>query len=292
MALLGEYDNGSAVGRGRMEYIWLPTEDGNAIPIALYRNAKFFAIHTDHLGTPRLVTDQDNKPVWQWPYSAFGQAKPTGVLKATPNPKAAIMNPVLLKATNPQQELNFGFPGWYRDPETNTFYNHQRDAVSALLGRYYQMDPIGLAGGLNRPGYANQNPLSFIDPLGLVGESPVIPIEWGPTLVEPRARYSDICPPGQGAAKDAKGANGGKNFAGGQSREQRLRNLLNDDKVSSADRGWIKQEMNEVAAGKQVIFGTPLERTWRMNVDGRTPKAMDTSTRTCKTVRTTARSIN
>jgi HNH endonuclease len=67
------------------------------------------------------------------------------------------------------------------------------------------MDPIGLAGGLNRPGYVGGSPLSFIDPLGLVGESPVIPIEWGPTLVEPRARYGDICPPGQGAAKGAAG---------------------------------------------------------------------------------------
>ena len=77
-ALLGEYDNGSALGKGRTEYIWLPTEDGNAIPIGMYRNGKFFAIHTDHLGTPRLMTDQDNKPVWQWPYSAFGNNKPTG----------------------------------------------------------------------------------------------------------------------------------------------------------------------------------------------------------------------
>ena len=188
-ALLGEYDNGSAIGKGRTEYIWLPTEDGNAIPIGMYRNGKFFAIHTDHLGTPRLMTDEDNKPVWQWPYSAFGQAKPTGVLKATPKPKAAVTNqPELLKATNPQQELNFGFPGWYRDSETNTFYNNQRDAVSAVLGRYYQFDPIGLRGGPNGFIYVGANPLQFIDPLGLAGESPVIPVPWGPELVDPNSR--------------------------------------------------------------------------------------------------------
>ena len=52
-------------------------------------------------------------------------------------------------------------------------------------------------------------------------------------------------------------AKGGKNFAGGQSREQRLRDLVNDDKVSSADRGWIRQELNEVAAGKKGHIRNP-----------------------------------
>ncbi len=43
--------------------------------------------------------DEDNKPVWQWPYSAFGANKPTGILQATPNPRVAITNqPVLFKA--------------------------------------------------------------------------------------------------------------------------------------------------------------------------------------------------
>src|SRR5205085_11965548 len=77
-ALLGEYDNGSASGKGRTEYIWLPTPDGNAIPVGIYRGGKFYAIHTDHLGTPRLMTDETGAPVWQWPYSAFGLTKPTG----------------------------------------------------------------------------------------------------------------------------------------------------------------------------------------------------------------------
>lgn len=40
-AILGEYDNGSASGAGRVEYIWLPTDDGNAIPIAMFRGARY-----------------------------------------------------------------------------------------------------------------------------------------------------------------------------------------------------------------------------------------------------------
>ena len=66
-AVLGEYDNGSASGAGRTEYLWLPTEDGSAAAVGMFRNGKFFAVHSDHLGTPRLVTDNTNKPVWQWP---------------------------------------------------------------------------------------------------------------------------------------------------------------------------------------------------------------------------------
>jgi hypothetical protein len=57
------------------------------------------------------MTTEANQPVWQWPYSAFGDNKPTGVLRATPNPKAAITNiPVLLKATA-ATELNLRMPG-------------------------------------------------------------------------------------------------------------------------------------------------------------------------------------
>ena len=81
-ALLGEYDNGSASGVGRTEYVWLPTDSG-AMPIGLYRGGKILAIHSDHLGTPRLMTSETNTPVWQWPYSAFGTNKPTGILQTT-----------------------------------------------------------------------------------------------------------------------------------------------------------------------------------------------------------------
>ncbi|MHB8954814.1 MAG: RHS repeat-associated core domain-containing protein [Pirellulaceae bacterium] len=39
------------------------------------------------------------------------------------------------------------------------------------LGRFTQQDPIGLAGGLNYYTYANNNPLTFVDPSGLVGKN-------------------------------------------------------------------------------------------------------------------------
>ena len=166
-AVLGEYDNGSASGAGRTEYIWLPTEDGGAVPVGMFRNSKFFAIHTDHLGTPRQVTDNTNKPVWQWPYSAFGNNKPTGILKPTTSATGAFTNqPNLLATQTPAAVMDLRFPGQMADEETGLFYNYFRN-YQPNQGRYTQGDPIGLAGGLNRFGYANQNALSYTDPLGL-----------------------------------------------------------------------------------------------------------------------------
>ena len=52
------------------------------------------------------------------------------------------------------------------DEETGTSYNYYRDYDPAL-GRYIQSDPIGLNGGISTYGYVGQNPLSYIDPLGL-----------------------------------------------------------------------------------------------------------------------------
>jgi RHS repeat-associated protein len=165
-AMTGEYGNGGANSSGRTEYIWLPTDDGSAIPVGMFRSNRFYAIHSDHLGTPRLMTDDTAKPVWQWAYSAFGGNKPTGVLKVTTNPNTAFTSAPLLAATNPAVVLNLRHDGQYFDSETGLFYNYFRN-YDPKSGRYTQNDPIGLAGGWNRFGYVEGNPISYTDPLGL-----------------------------------------------------------------------------------------------------------------------------
>lgn len=159
--LLGEYDNGTAAGKGRTEYIWLPTDSGESIPIGIYRNGKFYAVHADHLGTPRLITDSSNAPVWQWPYSAFGSNKPTGILNTITSGTQT-----RLKATKPPVEVNLRFPGQYFDSESNLSYNYFR-SYNGSQGRYTQPDPIGLSGGINRFAYVASNPLDDRDPTGL-----------------------------------------------------------------------------------------------------------------------------
>jgi len=166
-AILGNYDNGSASGTGRSEYIWLPTQDGSAIPVGMLRNGKLYAINTDHLGTPRRMTERGST-VWQWPYSAFGDNKASGPLTATVPPgQIRPTLPVILRTTPPSQELALRFAGQFADPDTGTFYNGQR-SYWPINGAFTQYDPIGRAGGLNGFAYVGGNPMSGIDPTGLV----------------------------------------------------------------------------------------------------------------------------
>ena len=163
--LLGEYGNGGTNSLGRFEYIWLPGADAStAMPIGLYSNGRFYSIHSDHLNTPRLIKDDAGQVVWQWPYSGFGENKPSGILQATPN--AAAPGGMQLKATAPAITFNLRMAGQYFDEESNLSYNYFR-TYQASQGRYTQNDPIGLAGGLNRFTYVEGNPLMYTDSRGL-----------------------------------------------------------------------------------------------------------------------------
>ncbi len=72
-------------------------------------------------------------------------------------------------AVSPGSRINmhFRFPGQYFDSERGEHYNLMRD-YQPTTGRYLQIDPIGLAGGINQYGYAYAKPLSYIDPTGEV----------------------------------------------------------------------------------------------------------------------------
>ncbi|MFZ5884279.1 MAG: RHS repeat domain-containing protein, partial [Chloroflexota bacterium] len=113
------------------------------------------------------LSDEEGQTQWQWPYSAFGANPPSGPLKATAKPdKAMTAAPQLLKATSPKLELDLRYPGQMADEHSALHDNWQRQ-YQPLLGRYTQADPIGLAGGWNRFGYGEGNPLSYTDPSGL-----------------------------------------------------------------------------------------------------------------------------
>jgi RHS repeat-associated protein len=112
--------------------------------------AQAYFIHSDHLNTPRTITDTSGAVVWQWDNSdPFGNNSPNE-------------NPTGQGAFN----FNLRFAGQYFDRETNTHYNYFRDYDPAT-GRYIESDPIGLRGGINTYTYVGGNPLSRTDPFGL-----------------------------------------------------------------------------------------------------------------------------
>jgi RHS repeat-associated protein len=146
--LLGEYDYTGAAVR---EYVWL-----GDTPVAVFTPGpqaadppRVYAIHADHLDTPRVVADSTNGTRWRW------LSDPFGVYVADENPAG------LGAFTMPLR-----FPGQYFDRETGMHYNVMRD-YDGTTGRYAQSDPIGLAGGINTYGYVGGNPLSYADPMGL-----------------------------------------------------------------------------------------------------------------------------
>ena len=144
--VMGEY--GASATDVKAEFIWLSPEVGGAgafggddglggyMPLAVATpNAggtiQVNWVYGNHLGVPLLTTDAAGNP-----------------------------------ATTPNDYLAPGFPGQSR-VLADLYYNRYRD-YDPSTGRYIQADPIGLAGGSNPYGYAGGNPVSRIDPNGLV----------------------------------------------------------------------------------------------------------------------------
>jgi RHS repeat-associated protein len=129
---------------------------------------QIYYMHTDHLNTPTLVTNQKREVVWEGVRQPFGETQET---------IATIRQPLR-------------FPGQYFDSETGLNYNYYRD-YDPTLGRYLQSDPIGILRDYSAPQrqvaarmgvaipektelrnlnhnyvYANNNPVMYTDPTG------------------------------------------------------------------------------------------------------------------------------
>gem|GEM_PF-1395492 len=161
-SLLGDYGMGGANSGGQGQYFYLPTASG-PMPIAAEIDGRIYAIHSDHLNTPRRLTQADGQTAWQWAYSAYGDEAPTlGANRFTD----ATTTPTTGSTSIPPVRFNLRYPGQYFDEETGLHYNYFR-SYDPKTGRYTQGDPIGLEGGWNRFAYVGGNALSRVDPDGL-----------------------------------------------------------------------------------------------------------------------------
>jgi RHS repeat-associated protein len=162
-SLLYEQGSGGANSTGSSHYVYLPTPAG-PMPIATYTGSKHYAVQTDHLNTPRRLTNSAKQVAWQWAFSAFGDEQPTLARNRFVDP---VTTPNAGTTTIADVTFNLRYPGQYADKESGLHFNWMR-SYSPNNGRYTQADPIGLSGGWNRFAYANSNPVKYSDPTGLI----------------------------------------------------------------------------------------------------------------------------
>ena len=88
--------------------------------------------HNDHLGTPKVITDQSRDVVWEPIYEPFGA----------------------INSYLPPTEIDspFRFPGQYEDELTGLYYNHHRYYMPDI-GIYQRSDPFPLLPDIIVPSY-------------------------------------------------------------------------------------------------------------------------------------------
>ncbi len=133
-------------------YVQYVYTEGSYEPLAridsVFDDCEIYWYHTELNGLPERVTDADGQTVWRGQFSTWGETERE------------------LSVPQWQVPQNLRFQGQYLDRESGLHYNLFR-YYDPVAGRYAQMDPIGLAGGINTYSYVG-DPLVWVDPLGLM----------------------------------------------------------------------------------------------------------------------------
>jgi RHS repeat-associated protein len=135
---------------GNNELIAFYVYDGTGLVAKVNQVHQYYFYHYDGLGSTIAITDSDGEVVNSYAYSPEGLV---GVPETSPK---TIPNPF-------QYVGRFGVMA-----EGNGLYYMRARYYDPEVGRFINKDPIGYAGGLNLYGYVGNNPVSLVDPLGLV----------------------------------------------------------------------------------------------------------------------------
>jgi RHS repeat-associated protein len=150
---------GKALGvqRNALQQVWADMQQITAGWLSS-TNESLVWLHTNHLGAPEAATDAAGHIVWRASYAPFGAA--TVIAAST---SASTKDGV----TGAAFVLNLRLPGQVLDPETGLHHNRQR-YYDPALGQYLTPDPLGTPDGPNPYAYVAFNPLTNIDPDGLI----------------------------------------------------------------------------------------------------------------------------
>jgi len=115
-------------------------------PLAQIRESQVSCYHADGLGSVVAMTDTSKNIVQRYSYDTFG---------------------MLTAIQNPEFTNSYTYTGREWDKELGLYYYRAR-YYDPMEGRFISRDPIGFAGGdVNLYGYVLNDPVSFVDPMGL-----------------------------------------------------------------------------------------------------------------------------
>ena len=119
-------------------------------PTSFTQAGQKYYIVSDHLGSPRVITDSNVAVLKAYSFDAFG-------------------NQSTITDNDPTMEIPFGFAGGLYDTDTGLIRFGYRD-YDPETGRWTARDPIGLNGGDGDVyAYVGNSPINQIDSLGLCG---------------------------------------------------------------------------------------------------------------------------
>jgi RHS repeat-associated protein len=118
-------------------------------PLSMEKNSQEYYYHFDGLGSVTGITDSTGNVVQRYEYDSFGN---------------------IVSMLDPNFIQPYTYTAREYDPESGLYFYRAR-YYDAKVGRFISEDPIGFNGGsINVYSYTDNNPVNFIDPLGLASK--------------------------------------------------------------------------------------------------------------------------
>jgi len=164
--IIAEYDGNNNLLR---KYVYGPGIDQPVCMIEVADSNATYYYHHDGLGSIVALSDSNGDTVQTYEYSIFGEVAVEDA-----------------NHTNP-----YMFAGRRYDIEIGLYYNRAR-YYNPFTGRFLQTDPAGYKDGMNLYAYCGNNPVGFIDPMGLLRYGVTITWEIKGKNIYPSVCYEEL----------------------------------------------------------------------------------------------------